>query len=119
MDIKVTEKTGRVPVTVFQLDGRINIGTADDLRQRAKDIFDSGFQNLLLDLTQVKSLTSEGLRAIHFIYNLFLVKEPKDAKEDTKAVAVEDKPEIVSTQLWTPEPLIPPGEQSFGNEHPR
>jgi anti-anti-sigma regulatory factor len=61
-----------VPVTVFHIKGRINLESADDLRQSAQDAHNKGARDLLLDMNDVLSLTSEGLRAVHYIYKLFL-----------------------------------------------
>jgi len=74
MKIKVSQKMGRVPVTILHIEGRINLGTADNLRQEAQTIFEKGARDLLIDLSEVKSITSEGLRAIHSIYKLYLDK---------------------------------------------
>jgi anti-anti-sigma regulatory factor len=91
MKISVSQKIGRVPVTIFQIEGRINLGSADDLRQQAQTVYEQGTRDLLLDLSQVKSLTSEGLRAIHFIYKLFLDKKSIDSADDTQS-KTEGKP---------------------------
>lgn len=84
MKIKKTEKMSHVPITIFHIDGRINLDTADDLRNEARSAHENGVKNLILDMKDVKSLTSEGLRAIHFIYKLFLEKtEAEDKKGAT------------------------------------
>lgn len=84
MEIKKTENLSRMPITIFHIDGRINLDTADDLRNEAQSAHQNGVTNLILDMKDVKSLTSEGLRAIHFIYKLFLeATEGKDKKETT------------------------------------
>ena len=77
MEITISEKMDRVPVTVFHITGRINLESAEDLRQSAKDVYDKGNRDLLLDMEKVLSLTSEGLRAIHYIYKLYLEKQPE------------------------------------------
>ena len=84
MKITKSEKIGRVPVTIFHLDGRLNLDTAEDLRNEARDACEMGVKNLLLDMEELKSLTSEGLRAIHFIYKLFLEKSNAVDKKGSK-----------------------------------
>lgn len=58
-------------VTVLQLEGRFHLGNAALLKEKAQQAHDSGAKNLILDLSGVQSLTSEGLRNIHFAHNLF------------------------------------------------
>ncbi len=95
MKITISEKMGRTPVTVFHIDGRINLDTADELRKKAKEAYDSGTKDLLLDMKDVKSLTSEGLRAIHYVYKLFLERQ---ADEQVDAVS-KQRSLIKSTHL--------------------
>lgn len=68
MEITVAEETGRVPVTVFQIKGPVTDNT--ELEQRAREVFDRGARNILLDLAGVPYMATAGLRAIHTIYAL-------------------------------------------------
>lgn len=70
MEIAVSQEQGRVPVSVFRVRGRVNLGTAEQLHAEARRAIESGARDLLLDLSEVDSLTSAGLRALHHIYNL-------------------------------------------------
>jgi anti-anti-sigma factor len=70
MNITITEHL-IPPVTIFHLEGRIHLGTAAQLREKAQEEYDRGARNLILDLSEVQSMTSEGLRSINMIYNLF------------------------------------------------
>ena len=71
MEITVSQEQSRVPVTVFRIEGRINLGNADELTKMAEEAYKYGMRNLLIDLTQVNSLTSVGLRSILSILKLF------------------------------------------------
>ena len=42
MEIKVSHAADTLPVTIFHIQGRINLGTADDLKQKAQAVFDDG-----------------------------------------------------------------------------
>ncbi len=64
MEINVFEEQGRVPVTIFKLVGRVNMGNADELVERANQAYQEGMRNLILDLSEVDSMTSAGLRAV-------------------------------------------------------
>lgn len=76
MEIAISQEQGRVPVTVFQVKGRVNLGTAELLQAEARKAIESGARDLLLDLSEVDSLTSAGLRALHHIYNLLHDESP-------------------------------------------
>jgi anti-anti-sigma factor len=71
MEINITIKQGRVPVTVFTIEGEINAGTYEQFQARAQQAFDSGARNLLLDLTEVRFISSAGIRALNAIFKLF------------------------------------------------
>jgi len=70
MEITLSKEQGRVPVTVLHVTGRVNLGTAEQLQDKARETIQAGTVDLLLDLSGVESLTSAGLRAIHQIYQL-------------------------------------------------
>jgi hypothetical protein len=36
MEIKITEEQGQVPVTVAEVNGRVNLGSAEELEQKIK-----------------------------------------------------------------------------------
>jgi len=64
MNITISQEQARVPVTVFRVEGRINLGNADELTRKAQKAYQDGMRDLILDLSGVESLTSAGLRAI-------------------------------------------------------
>lgn len=70
LEITVSHEQARVPVTVMHLNGRANLGTVERLLAKAQQIIASGARYLLLDLSNVPSMTSAGLRVIHQIYRL-------------------------------------------------
>lgn len=68
--VKISQAEGRVPVTVFQLQDRVNLGNFTELEEAAKDAYDNGMRNLVLDLSQTVSLTSIGIRAIMIVHKM-------------------------------------------------
>jgi hypothetical protein len=68
MEISVTQETGQVPVTVFQLRG--DLTDEEPLYSQAKVAYDAGARYLLLDLTAVPYISSYGLRTLHKVYIL-------------------------------------------------
>lgn len=67
MEIIVSKEEGRVPISVFQIRGMLNLGTSPELEGKAKQEIGSGMRYLLIDFDQVTSLSSAGLRAIQEI----------------------------------------------------
>jgi anti-anti-sigma factor len=70
LNISFSEMEARVPVTILQIDGRLNMSNSDDLEQAALKAYQQGARYILLDLSRVLSVTSAGLRSIHAIYKM-------------------------------------------------
>lgn len=75
MDItlKITQEQvqGIVPVTVFRLRGWLDAQGEESLLAAARDSYDAGSRFLLIDLSEVDTLTSAGMRAIQKVYKLY------------------------------------------------
>ncbi len=85
MEIIIDQKQTRVPVTILRPMDRINLGNTDELEQKAREIFTTGARYLLIDLTNVPSMTSAGLRIIQVIYKLFEHKDDAGGKAAGKS----------------------------------
>jgi len=81
MDITVSQEQGRVPVTVFHIHGDINVTTYEQLQQQAREAFDAGTRNLLLDLAEVTYISSAGIRALNDIFRLLRGDSPAESDE--------------------------------------
>ena len=68
--VQISQAQGRVPVTVFQLQDRVNLGNYQELEQTAKEAYDNGMRDLVIDLSQTPSLTSIGIRSLVTIYKM-------------------------------------------------
>ncbi|HER34100.1 MAG TPA: anti-sigma factor antagonist [Halothiobacillaceae bacterium] len=68
-----------MPVTIFQIEGAIDVQSADDLVREATAAFGAGSRNMLLDMDKVTFLSSSGLRAIHQIFTMLRDETPEDA----------------------------------------
>ncbi|MBL8101699.1 MAG: STAS domain-containing protein [Anaerolineales bacterium] len=79
MDIalKITkeEMLGSVPVTVLHLRGWLDAQSEEMLLAAARDAYTAGARFLLIDLAEVDTLTSAGMRAIQKVYKLFTAEE--------------------------------------------
>ncbi|MBI5842782.1 MAG: STAS domain-containing protein [Chloroflexi bacterium] len=71
--LKITseEIQGKVPVTVFHLRGWLDAHSEEQLLAAARDAYDGGSRHLLLDLADMDTLTSAGMRAIQKVYKMF------------------------------------------------
>lgn len=78
--VKVSTVEARIPVTVFQLQDRVNLGNFAELEQTAKDAYEDGMRDLVIDLSQTPSLTSIGVRAIVVIHRLLSADKAKHLK---------------------------------------
>ena len=86
MNIRVSQEQGRVPVTVFRLDGRVNLGNADELERMAQQAHADGMRDLIIDLEEITSLTSAGMRVLHSIYRLLGVDAPEGSTKIHKSL---------------------------------
>lgn len=68
--VKISQAEGRIPVTVFQLQDRVNLGNFAELEEAAKEAYDNGMRDMVMDLSQTVSLTSIGIRAIVIIHKM-------------------------------------------------
>jgi anti-anti-sigma factor len=68
--VKVSQVQGRVPVTVFYIQDRINLGNYKLMEEAARKAYDNGTRNLVIDLSASESLTSIGIRALVIIHKI-------------------------------------------------
>ena len=70
MEIIVSNEQGRLPVTVFRIKGDIDMATSEQLRAQARQAFEAGTRNLLIDLAGAPYMSSAGIRALNDIFGL-------------------------------------------------
>jgi len=85
MQIHTSTHTGRVPVTVFHLEGDLDMESYEQLQQQATEAFEAGSRHMLLDLSKVKYVSSSGLRAIHHIFTMLRAKDPRESDSEVRA----------------------------------
>jgi anti-anti-sigma factor len=73
--VEVSQAVGRVPVTIFELQDRVNLGNTAELERVAREAYTSGTRDLVIDISKVDSFTSAGIRALLVIYKLFAGNE--------------------------------------------
>lgn len=85
MEISMWNEQAKVPVTVFHLKG--DLASEEPLETRAKEAFEAGGRDFLLDLTDVPFVSSAGLRALHSVYMMLRDADPADAEASAKGLA--------------------------------
>jgi len=67
MNISISNAQGKVPVTVIKLDGELDGQNYQDLINKARDLYQSGTRNFLIDLSDLTYVSSAGLVALHTV----------------------------------------------------
>jgi anti-anti-sigma regulatory factor len=78
VEITVYQALGRVPVTVLQPHGDLDASSFRGLIARAKEVYDTGARDILLDLSDTSYLSSSGLVALHSIAMMLRGEKPPD-----------------------------------------
>jgi anti-anti-sigma factor len=76
-DLKIsTEQVqAAVPVTVFHIRGWLDAQSEEQLLEAARTSYDGGTRYLLIDMSDLDTLTSAGMRALQKVYQIFTPKE--------------------------------------------
>lgn len=70
MEIEVRQENRRVPVTVVRVSGNVDSSTYEAFQAVGEQAVANGARFIVLDLTQVKYISSAGFRAISQIFKL-------------------------------------------------
>lgn len=71
MEITVSKKQGRVPVSILHINGKLDGASYQQLIDEARKLYDGGARDLLLDLGQCPFMSSAGIAALHKTALLF------------------------------------------------
>jgi anti-anti-sigma factor len=64
-----------VPVTIFRVGGWLDAQSEEQLLEAARIAYDNGARYLLIDMRDLDTLTSAGMRALQKVYQIFTPKE--------------------------------------------
>lgn len=67
----VEQVQGEVPITIFHLRGWLDAQSEADFVKWASEAHEQGTRYLLLDLSELDTLTSAGMRAIQRVYKMY------------------------------------------------
>ena len=78
-DLRISseETQAEVPVTVFRLRGWLDAQSEEQLLVVARNAYDDGARYLLIDMTDLDTLTSAGMRALQKVYQIFTPREER------------------------------------------
>jgi anti-anti-sigma factor len=68
MEITVSTKNGRVPITIMHIDGSIDTATANIFHAKAAELIKNGARYILIDLARCPYMSSSSLRALHMVF---------------------------------------------------
>ena len=110
MHIAVTEVQGTVPVTVLQIQGEIDASNYQRVTARAKQAYDAGTRNLILDLSEVPFMASSALVALHSVALLMRGEATPDPEAGWGALRSIDREREAGLQqhvkLLNPQPKV-------------
>jgi anti-anti-sigma regulatory factor len=67
MNITISQAQGRVPISVIRLDGKLDGQTYEDLIAKARELYEAGARDVLIDLSGLTYISSAGLVALNTI----------------------------------------------------
>ena len=78
-DLKITseQKQAAVPVTVFYIRGWLDGQSEEQFLEVARSTYESGARYILIDMTELDTITSAGIRAIQKLYQMYTPKEDR------------------------------------------
>jgi len=78
-DLKITieERQAAVPVTVFSIRGWLDGQSEEQLLVAARNAYEGGARYLLMDMGDLDTITSAGIRAIQKLYQMYTPKEDR------------------------------------------
>jgi hypothetical protein len=85
MELSDSQANGRIPITIFHLKG--DLVEEEPLRGEATTAVANGSQAILLDLQDVPYISSAGLRAIQFVFELLQDSSEVGKSEMNRGIA--------------------------------
>ena len=110
MEITVSQEQGLVPVTILHLNGALDGTTYQTLIEKAKQVYQEGARDLLLDLNGLSYISSAGIIALHKTALLFRGVTLPDEEEGWEAAHAVDRDRSSGVQqhvkLLNPQPEV-------------
>jgi anti-anti-sigma factor len=75
LKIKSEQAQAKVPVTIFRIGGWLDAQSEPQLLEVAREAYNDGARYLLIEMSELDTITSAGMRALQKVY---LMYTPKD-----------------------------------------
>jgi len=85
MNISVTKESARVEVTVLRVEGQLDGQSYQDLIAKAKELYEAGSRDFLMDLSDLTYISSAGLVALHSVALMAKGEEMPDTEQGWSA----------------------------------
>ena len=78
-DLKITSEQvqAAVPVTTLQVRGWLDAQSEEQLLAAARTAYEEGARYILIDMSELDTITSAGIRALQKIYQMYTPKEDR------------------------------------------
>jgi len=86
MNITISQAEGKETITVVKLDGQLDGQNYQDLIAKAKDLYENGARQFILDLGDLTYISSAGLVALHSLALLTTGEALPDGEEGWSAI---------------------------------
>ncbi len=110
MEISVSSAQGKVPVSVLAVAGRLDGQNYQELIGKAKELYEAGTRNVLLDLSGLTYISSAGIVALHTMALMLRGESVPDPEQGWNAVKSADRTRESGVQrhlkLLNPRPEI-------------
>ena len=98
MEITLSKAKGRMHVDIINLNGDLDAASYKDLIEAAKQLYDGGARQLVLDMADLKFVSSAGLAALHIITKMFRGEEAPDPEEGWNTFREMDRDRDIGAQ---------------------
>lgn len=85
MNISISQVQGKIPVTVVKVDGQLDGQTYQDLINKARESYQAGWRDFLVDMTDLSYISSAGLVALHSLALMLKGEELPDTESGWSA----------------------------------
>lgn len=93
MELNVSIQQSEEPIAVMQIKGDIDASNFLQIVNKAQEMYNNPARNLIIDLSEVRSVSTTGLVALHKIA-LVYSGVPQDIDIDTEAATKERRPDF-------------------------
>ena len=110
MTITIDQAQGKVPVTILGVQGDLDASNYQDVIDSATQAYEAGARDILIDMSDIKFMSSSGLVALHSIALLMRGEELPDPEHGWEAFRTLDRDRESGIQrhvkLLNPQPQI-------------